>query len=104
MSTNQVAAAIAEAVLAACKHQVEKSRPLDNLNLDAITSRALADLDVEPWARDDIQFPRLLAEISATQDNLNLRAIADAMDLSIAEVNSLFDRADKAWESVKEAL
>lgn len=101
MTTNQFASAIAGAVLAACKRQVDKNRSLDNLNLDAITSGALASLEVEPWDRDDIQFPRLLAEISATQDNLDLQALADSMELSLSEVASLFDRADQAWETIK---
>ncbi|CAE6795657.1 hypothetical protein R70006_05061 [Paraburkholderia domus] len=56
-----------------------------------------------PWERDDIQFPRLLAEIMATQDKLDMAALAASMDLSIEEVNSLFDRADRAWEAAKEA-
>lgn len=59
------------------------------------------DVAPEPWARNDIQFPRLIAEISATQDGLNFGALADSMDLSIEEVQSLFDRADMEWESIK---
>ncbi|VWC52672.1 hypothetical protein BLA13014_08020 [Burkholderia aenigmatica] len=53
------------------------------------------------WDRDDIQFPRLLAEIMATQENLDMSALAESMDLSVEEVSSLFDRADKAWEMIK---
>lgn len=53
------------------------------------------------WENDSIQFARLLAEISATQDSLNMEALADSMDLSIEEVNELFDRADVAWERIK---
>ncbi len=53
------------------------------------------------WDRDDIQFPRLLAEILATQENLDMSALAESMDLSVEEVSSLFDRADKAWETIK---
>lgn len=103
MTMNQVASAVADAVLTACKRQVEKNRSLDNLNIDALISRALVNLEVEPWDRDDIQFPRLLAEINATQDTLNLQALADSMDLSVDDVNSLFDRAGNAWESIKAA-
>lgn len=43
----------------------------------------------------------MLAEISATQDRLDLNALAESMDLTVAEVNDLFDRADKAWENIK---
>ncbi|WP_196493113.1 hypothetical protein [Burkholderia territorii] len=55
-----------------------------------------------PWERDEIQFPRLLAEIISTQENLDIAALAESMDLSIDDVNSLFDRADRAWEAIKE--
>lgn len=55
------------------------------------------------WERDDIQFPRLIAEINATQDSLNLEALAESMDLSLDEVVELFDRADQAWEAAKAA-
>lgn len=52
------------------------------------------------WNDNAIQFPRLLAEISATQE-LDMEALADSMDLSVAEVKELFDRADAAWEVIK---
>jgi plasmid maintenance system antidote protein VapI len=52
------------------------------------------------WENDNVQFPRLLAEIVATQE-LDLTALAEAMDLSIEEINELFDRADIAWEMAK---
>lgn len=55
----------------------------------------------EPWERNEIQFPRLIAEINATQDSLDFKALADSMDLSVEEVQSLFDRADQEWESIK---
>lgn len=51
------------------------------------------------WERDEIQFPRLLAEILATQDKLDLQALAASMDLSVEQVSSLFDRANAAWET-----
>ncbi|WP_321820905.1 MULTISPECIES: hypothetical protein [unclassified Burkholderia] len=54
----------------------------------------------EPWERDDIQFPRLIAEIVATQE-LDLPALAESMDLSVDDVNALFDRADQRWEAIK---
>lgn len=50
------------------------------------------------WSRNEIQFPRLLSEIVATQD-LNIPAIAESMDLSVPDVNQLLDRAQVAWES-----
>ena len=53
------------------------------------------------WEDDSIQFPRLLAEIAATQYGLDLNCLAEAMDLSTNEVHELFDRADAAWEKAK---
>ena len=53
------------------------------------------------WENNAIQFPRLLTEIMATQDTLDLRALAESMDLSIDEVGELFDRANAAWERIK---
>ena len=52
---------------------------------------------VDLWLRDDIQFPRLLSEIVATQDKLDIPCLAESMDLTIDEVGELFDRAQGAW-------
>jgi hypothetical protein len=38
----------------------------------------------------------------ATQDNLDFEALAESMDLSVEQVSALFDRADAAWEKIKE--
>ncbi len=54
------------------------------------------------WDDNEVQFPRLLAEIVATQAGLDLQALAQAMDLTLAEVNSLFERAHDVWEAHKE--
>lgn len=54
------------------------------------------------WEDDALQFSRLLCEINATQE-LDFEALADAMDLAVEDVESLFDRANDAWESAKEA-
>lgn len=77
-----------------------------NFMIEDLQSRTTATISVgsalTPWERDEIQFPRLLAEIIATQVNLDIAALAESMDLSIDDVNSLFDRADRAWEAIKE--
>ena len=57
----------------------------------------------EIWLRDDIQFPRLLAEITATQD-LDIALLAESMDLSFDEVMELFDRAEAVWAASKATL
>ncbi|MDN7445567.1 hypothetical protein QZM64_41115 [Burkholderia cepacia] len=54
-----------------------------------------------PWQRAEVQFPRLLAEILATQDTLDMTALAQSMDLSVEEVSALFNRAEIAWEAIK---
>jgi len=55
-----------------------------------------------PWNDDLVQFPRLLAEIMATQDDLDLLTLADSMDLSVGRVEELFERAHTSWEAIKE--
>lgn len=52
------------------------------------------------WHNNAIQFPRLLAEINATQD-LHLPVLAESMDLAISDINELFDRAGAVWERAK---
>ena len=52
------------------------------------------------WQDNAVQFPRLLAEIMANC-NLDMPAIAEAMDLSVEQLSELFDRADQAWEDIK---
>lgn len=52
------------------------------------------------WKRNEIQFPRLIAEIVATQE-LDLPTLADSMDLSLDSIQELLDRADQVWEAAK---
>lgn len=54
----------------------------------------------ENWANNDIQFPRLLAEIMATQDHIDFQYLAQSMDLTEAQVQELFDRAQKVWDEI----
>lgn len=58
----------------------------------------------EKWNDNNIQFTRLLAEIHATQNDLDLRALAVSMDLSVDEILQLFQRAEIAWEEIKKSL
>lgn len=55
------------------------------------------------WENDEIQFPRLLAEIVATQDSLDIDALCESMDLEPDEVDELFNRAQKRWDEIKAA-
>ena len=62
-----------------------------------------SDRPKDPWSDDSIQFPRLIAEISATQEMLDIKAIATSMDLDLEDVDELFDRADARWEEIKKS-
>lgn len=56
----------------------------------------------EFWERDDVQFPRLIAEIKAvrlTPDQV--REITASMDITREELSELLDRAEKTFESIK---
>lgn len=55
------------------------------------------------WHDDSIQFPRLLAELSAAlsfDDDL-WNDLTEAMDITDDELNELLDRAQNAWERIK---
>jgi len=57
---------------------------------------------VDPWKRDDVQFPRLLAEINAAGLTVRQTALLqDSMDLSGKQIDELLDRAEVAWEKIK---
>jgi|DEB19_MinimDraft_3_1074340.scaffolds.fasta_scaffold646675_1 hypothetical protein len=51
------------------------------------------------WHVNAIQFPRLIAEICATQD-LDVTALAESMDLSEDDVHDLLDRAQAEWARI----
>lgn len=55
----------------------------------------MADL----WANDSVQFIRLLHEVHAVGlTNRQLRDMATSMDLTVSQVQSLFKRAEQAFE------
>ena len=56
------------------------------------------------WLDNEIQFPRLIAELEAAGAFTNevLRDVADSMDLRTEDVCSLIDRAQKEWDKIKE--
>lgn len=56
------------------------------------------------WLDDKLQFARLICEIVATQDGLNIDTLCESMDLEPADVQELFDRADLVWEEAKRAV
>ncbi len=54
------------------------------------------------WKRNDIQFPRLLAEINAaglTRKQVSM--LSRSMDLGASEIGELFERAESEWDEIK---
>lgn len=58
------------------------------------------------WLDNSIQFPRLLAEISACVhiSDREKRDLCESMGLTWNEVCSLFDRAEVEFQKIKEEL
>ena len=55
------------------------------------------------WENDHVQFARLLAEIVATQEKLDIDALCTSMDLTPDDIDELFERAQMCWEAYKTA-
>lgn len=55
----------------------------------------------EAWDDNLVQFARLLCEIKATQDHLDIDELCESMDLAPDDIEALFDRADEVWELAK---
>lgn len=70
------------------------------LEISAEIVNSSQDSGNQVWENNRIQFPRLISEIMATQD-IDLGLLAESMDLTIDEVNELFDRASEEWEIIK---
>ena len=49
-----------------------------------------------------LQALRLVDEIMATQEGLDLQVLAESMDLDLGEVNELIDSVQSEWERMKE--
>lgn len=57
----------------------------------------------ETWDRDDIQFPRLLAEIKAVGlTGKQMDELRTSMDLDSNRIHELLDRAEESFEAIKE--
>lgn len=67
---------------------------IQNDNKHALYNRQL-------WLDNETQFARLLSEIMATQDHLDVAALAEEMDLEEGDVINLFERAEQHWEAAK---
>ena len=53
------------------------------------------------WESDDVQFPRLLAEVHAVADTKLYNDLCESMDLTLDKVMGLFERAEHRWENIK---
>ena len=53
------------------------------------------------WDDNLTQFARLLCEVVAIQDNLDIPGLAESMDLTQEDVLVLLDRANTVWETAK---
>jgi hypothetical protein len=59
-----------------------------------------------PWGKNNIQFPRLLAEIYATVPFTPEQeaALCASMDLEWDEICELLERADVIWQDIKDRM
>lgn len=57
-----------------------------------------------PWGRNDVQFPRLISEINScvALTTEQVRSLCESMDLTVEELDELFDRADVVWQAIKD--
>jgi hypothetical protein len=56
------------------------------------------------WQNDDIQFPRLLAEIRAIGLKVEqYRQLRQSMDLSVKQIDEILERAELSWQSIKDS-
>jgi len=53
------------------------------------------------WDNNEVQFARLLCELVAENEALQLEEVAKSMDLELKEVNELLDRAHSVFEKAK---
>ncbi len=67
------------------------------------TVKEKLEMQIDYWSKNNIQFPRLLAEIRAT-GSLDPQILADAMGLGSDDIDELFDRAQIEWEDIKQSV
>lgn len=58
----------------------------------------------EFWNNNTLQFSRLITEIFACSDSIDLKTISNSMDLSIEDVIELKNRANTVFEAYKKIL
>jgi len=72
--------------------------------LNAETAKLKATQQSNLWSRNDIQFPRLLAELVATDAFTPqvMEQLRESMDLTDKQIGEVLDRAQSEWEQIKE--
>lgn len=58
----------------------------------------------EAWKRDDIQFPRLIAEVQGVLTKKQVEHLCESMDISVDELDDVIHRAILTWEGIKQHL
>jgi hypothetical protein len=53
------------------------------------------------WDDDELQFARMLCEIVATHEHLNVDALVISTGLKASDINEVFERAHERWERAK---
>lgn len=57
------------------------------------------------WEDNSIQFPRLIAELLASDTfTFNIEELKESMDLEEEDILELFDRAQGEWDEITDAL
>lgn len=59
------------------------------------------------WENDDIQFPRLIAELEATgafENDALCEAVCEEMSITMDELSNLIDRAQTKWDNIKGSM
>lgn len=56
------------------------------------------------WERDELQFPRLLAEIRGVITDEQISQLCESMDFVPGDIDELFQRANAEWERIKDGL
>ena len=58
----------------------------------------------DKWSDTPLQAIRLVSEILATQDTLDMETLCESMDLEMDDLQELMDRIQQEWEDQKEIL
>jgi hypothetical protein len=68
-----------------------------------IESKVKAQLEIEPWGNNDLQFTRLLGEFAQALEftDQQMDMLNEVTDMSVSEINEILGRASTSWDSIK---